>query len=433
MATGMLDGASRISLWEATAVPAPDTMALDRDVSVDVGVIGGGFCGLSFGLRMAEAGISTAILEAQGPGFGGSGRNGGQVITCFKDNPEDLIAAYGKERGERMSMVGAGAADLVQDLITRYQIDCAYRKNGVLICVPGKRGMPAIEERARQWQARGLDVRVLNRAETADLIGADLYEGAYHVPNGGGLNPLSFARGLARAAISQGAQLYTNSPAIKIDREGQAWRVKTPKGSVLANRVVIATGAYTTDLIPSLRRSVMPVQSIQVATDPLPEELRRRILPQGHVVADTRRLLLYFRFNERGSFVFGGRGSLGGEQIVDRHVEAVIDVMHRSFPETRDFPIRHVWAGQVDLTPERRVRLHEVAPGLISIIGFSGRGVAIAPAVGKAVAEAVIADDLQGGVIPVQPIRPVPFHSFRLPAMAIAAQWFRLLDKIDAQ
>jgi sarcosine oxidase len=359
-------------------------------------------------LHLAEAGIDTALLEAQGPGFGASGRNGGQVISCFKDDPESMVALFGKDVGERINALGANAGALVESLITRHGIDCAYRRDGWLMAVPGRRGLPALENRARQWQERGMPVRILNRSETTALVGADIYEAAYLNPMGGQLNPLSFARGLARGAIAQGVKLHTNSPVRSITREGQQWRVATAHGAVLANQVVVATGAYTTDVVPSLKESILPVQSIQVATPPLPEEIRRTILPLGHAVADTRRLLLYFRFNEQGRFVFGGRGSLNRDAVAANHAKAVVDSMCRSFPQLAGIPIDHVWAGQVDITPERRVRIHELADALAS-------------------------GNLRNAPLPVTPLRPVPFHSFRLPAMVLAAQWFRLLDKIDAQ
>ncbi|WP_342643323.1 NAD(P)/FAD-dependent oxidoreductase [Rhodoligotrophos ferricapiens] len=421
------------SLWAATAEPEPATIALAGEARADVAVVGGGFCGLSCALHLAESGVDTVLLEAQEAGWGASGRNGGQVIPCFKDDPETLIARLGEDLGERMSRLGAQAGDLVDSLISRHKIACAYRRNGWILGIAGTRGIPAMESRTRQWQARGLPVRLVDRDEMARLIGAPIYAAGYLDPRGAALNPLSFARGLAAAAIRQGARVHTGSAVTAIAREGQFWRVATASGAVVARQVVVATGAYSTDVIPELRRSILPVQSIQIATPPLPTELQRSILPEGHVISDNRRLLLYFRFNEQGRFVFGGRGSLGGESIAQSHVTALADTMRRSFPQLGAVGYDHVWAGQVDITPGRRLRVHEPSPGLITVIGFSGRGVAIAPAVGKAIAEAVVAGTLKDLPLPVTPMRPVPLHGLRLPAMSLAAQCFRLLDRLDAR
>lgn len=106
--------------------------------------------------------------------------------------------------------------------------------------------------------------------------------------------------------------------------------------------------------------------------------------------------------------------------------------MRRSFPQIGDVPVTHVWAGQVDITADRTLRVHEPAPGLVAVIGFNGRGVAIAPAVGKALAEALLAGSLERLPLPVTPLRPLPLHGLRKPAMALAVQWARLRDRLEA-
>ena len=419
------------SLWAATARPAPATTALEGEVVADVAVIGGGFCGLSCALHLAEGGAATVLLEAEGPGWGASGRNGGQVIPCFKDDPDSLIARLGPDLGEQMSALGASGGALVAGLIARFGIDCDFRPEGWVFGMHTEARLPALQDRARQWQQRGRPVRMIGREETAALLGTDLYVGGYLDPEGGALNPLSFARGLADATISSGARVFTGTPAQRLERDQGGWRVATDRGSVRASKVVVATGVYSGDLLPVLRRSVLPVQSVQVATEPLPEDLRRSILPRGHVASDTRRLLLYFRQDSAGRLVFGGRGALGGEQLSQVHVERVARAMQRTFPQVRDLPIEHSWAGQVDLTADRRLRVHELGPGLVAVIGFNGRGVALAPAVGKAVAGAVLAGSLADLPLPVTPARPVPFHAIRRPAMAVAVGWSRILDRIE--
>ena len=419
------------SLWAATARPAPRTHPLEGEALADVAVIGGGFCGLSCALHLAEGGAETVLLEAEGPGWGASGRNGGQVIPCFKDDPETLIARLGPDLGERMSALGASGGDLVADLIARHRIDCDFRREGWVLGVHARAGLPSMESRARQWQARGRKVRLMGRAETAELLGTDLYEAGYLDPAGGALNPLSFARGLAAAAMAHGARVFTGSAARGITREGSGWRVTTDRGVVLARRVVVATGAYSGDLIRGLGRTILPVQSVQIATEPLSDNVRRAVLPHGHVVSDTRRLLLYFRQDRAGRLVFGGRGSLGGERIRPAHVARIEAAMRRSFPQLGDVPVTHVWAGQVDITADRRLRVHQPAPGLVAVIGFNGRGVAIAPAVGKALAEALLAGSLRRLPLPVTPLRPLPLHGLRRPAMALAVQWSRLRDRLE--
>lgn len=419
------------SLWRATAQPEPDAPALTGEERTDVLVVGGGFCGLSCALHLAEGGCDTMLLESHGFGWGASGRNGGQLIPCFKDNPDDLIARHGAELGGAMADLGAAGGDLVADLIARHGIDCAFHRNGWIHAVHARSALPAIEQRARQWQARGRDVRILGQDEVAALTGFDGYVAGYLDPTGGGLNPMSLARGLAKAAQRLGARLHADSPALHITREGGEWRVRTPGGAVRCRQVVLATGAYSGDLLPALRRSILPMQSLQIATEPLPENLRAMILPRGHVVSDTRRLLLYFRLNEEGRLVFGGRGSTGGEAMKPAHLARLESTMRQNFPQIGDIPLRYRWAGQVDLTPERALRVHHPEPGFWAVIGFSGRGVAIAPAVGKALAGAVMQGNTDGLPLPVTKMRPLPFHALRRPAMAVAVGWAWLRDRFE--
>lgn len=418
------------SLWEATATPAPASASQDGNMRTEVVVVGGGFCGLSCALHLAQNGVDTVLLEAQSPGWGASGRNGGQLIPCFKADPEDLIERLGPDLGGAMADLGAGAGDLVAGLIERYGIDCGFHRDGWILGVHSNAALPAVRERARQWQERGRDVRLLGREEVAALTGCDRYVAGYLDPTGGGLNPLSLARGLA-AAQEMGARLYTDSPALSIETDGKGWTVETGRGVVRCDQVVVATGAYSGNLIPELRRSILPMQSLQIATEPLPETLRKTILPKGHVVSDTRRLLTYFRVTEEGRLVFGGRGSTGGENMKSAHLVRLEAAMRGCFPQIGTIPVTYRWAGQVDLTPERALRVHCPKPGLWAVIGFSGRGVAIAPAVGKALASAVMARDARHLPLPVSPVRPVPFHGLRRPAMALAVGWSWLRDRIE--
>ncbi|QIE46717.1 FAD-binding oxidoreductase [Pseudohalocynthiibacter aestuariivivens] len=423
-----------LSLWEATARPAPESVPLEGTTQADVAVIGGGFCGLSCALRLASGGADTVLLEAEAPGFGASGRNGGQLISGFKDDPETLIALHGPERGEAIARLGVSAGDMVADLIAEHRIDCAFHRDGWIQAIHTESELPRLENRARQMRARGQNVQMLDRTEVAALTGTDIYAGGYLDADGGGLNPMSLARGMAEAAQGAGARIHTDSPATAVTRDAKGgWCITTPRGTLHAAQVVMATGVHSGAVTPALQRSVLPVQSIQIATAPLPPDVRGTLMPEGHVVSDTRRLLLYFRVTEEGRLVFGGRGALGGEAIRAGHVDMLERTMRRSFPQITDAPVTHHWAGQVDLTVDRRLRIHWDEHGLWSVIGFSGRGVAIAPAVGRAVADAVLAQSPRDLPLPITPVRPVPFHALRKPAMSVAIGISRLRDRLEGR
>jgi glycine/D-amino acid oxidase-like deaminating enzyme len=419
------------SLWAATAEPASKSAVLEGETSVDVAIVGGGFCGLSAALHLAEGGAGVAVLEAREPGWGASGRNGGQVIPGFKDPPSVLRRLYGEDLGQRMATLGAEAGDVVHDIITRHGIRCQYRRQGWINAIHGTKALALAEQRAAEWQALGAPIRMLDRRETASLIGTDGYIAGYLDPRGAALNPLSYARGLARAAMASGAAIYGRAPVRAFERRGNRWRLSAPGGIVSAAHVLVATGAYSDGVVPGLERTILPVQSIQVATRPLSDNVRATVLPKGHVASDMRRLVLYFRLDEDGRLVFGGRGSIRSEAVKPAHVSSIVAAMRRTFPQIGDIAIDYVWAGQVDVTPGRRLRVYELGPGLWAVIGFSGRGVAQATAVGKAMAGSLAKGGLDALPLPVVPLRPLPLHALRLPAMAAVTAWSRIVDRLE--
>lgn len=420
------------SLWAHTAEQAPPTPPAAGSIDADTVIVGGGYCGLSAALHLAEHGAKVVLLESYEPGWGASGRTGGQVITGWKELPDAMERRLG-DRGRLLTAIGAGAGKLVFDLIARFGMHCAARQDGWLQAIHGREALEQATDRARQWQARGRPVRITDRAETAALLGSNGYEAGYLDPEGGCLNPVSYARGLARAALVKGAAVHGGSPATSLARDGSGWRVTTAGCEVRAKSLLVATGAYTDALVPGLKRTVLPVQSIQIATGPLPPDLRATILPRGHVASDTRRLLLYFRFNEEGRLIFGGRGSLAGDGIAASHVRAIEQGMKRIFPQVGDVGIDFKWAGQIDITADSRLHVHEIGPNGWVVVGFNGRGVAQATAIGKAVADRIASGRPEDLPLPATPIRPVPLHGLRLPVMAAVASWLRFRDALEAR
>src|SRR6516164_10677215 len=196
------------ALWAATSPPAPATPPLDESTSADVCVIGGGYAGLSTALHLAERGTKVVLLEARGVGFGGSGRNGGQVIPGLKYNPDELVAMFGEERGRRLVDFVGGTADLVFDLIARHRMDVPRVRNGWIQGAHTPAAAALVERRAAQWQKHGAPVRVLDKAEADRLLGTEKYLGGWRARRGGAIQPLAYARGLAQAALAAGVRIH---------------------------------------------------------------------------------------------------------------------------------------------------------------------------------------------------------------------------------
>jgi glycine/D-amino acid oxidase-like deaminating enzyme len=419
------------SLWTATALPGPACPPLSGEPRADVCVIGGGFTGLSAALHLAGTGAEVVVLEAGEPGVGASGRNGGQVIPGLKLDPDELEAHYGPERGARLTELVGGAADFVFDLVERHAIECEARRDGWIKAAHSPVALRAAGQTVEQWRRRGAPVEALDRVQIAELTGADGYLGGFVDHRAGVLHPLRYARGLARAAERVGARLHGQTLATGLERRGSDWRVATAHGAVRTSQVVIATNAYS-DLAgpsgpwPGLARTVIAVYSYIVATAPLPDEVRRTILPKGHAVSDSRRLLRYFRLDAAGRLVMGGRGRYR-ESSDPADYGAVVASARELYPQLGAPGWEFRWGGKVALTLDHLPHLLALAPGVHAGLGYNGRGVAMATLMGK-----LLADRVQGrddGVFPTTPLRPVPLHRWRRPVVELATAWKRLCDR----
>jgi glycine/D-amino acid oxidase-like deaminating enzyme len=417
------------SLWAATAEPAAPTPPLSGPAEADVCVIGGGFTGLSTALHLAQAGKQVVLLEAAEPGWGASGRNGGQVNPGWKVLPSEIRARYGEARGERVARMANATCDLVFDLIGRFAIPCDALRPGYLQAAFGRRGRQAQESWAREWSGYGAEVELLNRRAFADLLGTDAYRSGMRDARGGNLQPLSYARGLAKAAAGLGAQLHGGSPATGLEPQGAGWRVATPAGRVSAEQVVIGTNGYTGDLWPSLKQAVVPAASFIVASRPLGRNLAASLLPGRHAVSETRRVLYYFRMDRDDRFVFGGRGKLFGS-VDDGSMDHLKAAARRLYPQLSEVDWDYSWGGYVAVTRDHMPRLMRLAPGVFAGLGYNGRGVAMATMMGKQLSLAVLGDDPD---MSVDALRPVLFHGLRQVGITwhlLSGRWLDWLDQL---
>ena len=417
------------SLWADTANPAPSRPVLAGNATADCLVIGAGFTGLSAALHLAEAGRDVVLLDARSPGWGASGRNGGQVNPGLKDGPDALAARFGADLGGRMARLSGGGGDLVFDLIERHGIACDAARVGWIRAAHTPRALAGLRAVAAEWRAMGAPVDDLDAVEMARLLGTGDYVGGIIDRRGGNLHPLNYALGLAQAAERAGARLHGDSPVTAIDADGGQVKVRTPAGQVRARCALVCTNAYTGDLAGPLGRTIVPVTSVQVATAPLSGNLAASILPGGHAPSDTRRLLVYFRKDAAGRFIIGGRGAMADRDVLKRQ-QALRDTAVRLYPQLAGATWSHAWGGDVALTRDHLPGLHLVAPGVMAGLGYNGRGVGMATVMGKLLARWAAGADPETLDFPVTAPRPIPFHRFRKVGVGSTIAAYRLLDRL---
>jgi len=417
------------SLYADTAIPPLALPRLEGETRAAVVVVGGGITGLSSALHLAERGVDTLLLEAQEPGWGASGRNGGQVNPGLKPDPVEVETSFG-ELGRRMVRFSYAAPEALFRLVERHQIRCEARQTGTLRAAVNAKTLAGLETLAAQYAARGLNgARLLDATAAAEATGTRRYRAILRDPTGGSVNPLGYARGLAGAALAAGARLHAHSPATGLQRLADGtWRVSTPKGQIIADRLVIGTNGYTDDLWPGLRRSVVPVWSGITATEPLPEAVAAQIMPGGGVLYELGSITVYYRMDVGNRLLMGGRSKLhhmGGPDgfgFLQRYAEKL-------WPAVRGIRWTHGWNGQLAMTPDHYPHLHEPAPGVLIALGYNGRGVAMATAMGGIVARRIAGESEESLDMPITGLKPIPFHAAWPLAVQGRILWGRIADR----
>lgn len=396
------------NLYRDTAEPAVATPPLDGDSRADVAVVGGGFTGLSTALHLAEKGAKVVLLEAEEPGWGASGRNGGQVNPGLKHDPDTVERDFGPDLGRRMNTLAGAAPQYVFDLIQRHGIACEARRNGTLRAAIAPKHAAAVRVTVEQMRRRQAPVKLLSGKELADMTGTERYQVALFDPRGGDLNPLSYARGLARAAMGAGAAVHGRTPATNLRKQAELWQVTTPSGTVTAPQVVLATNGYTDDLWPALRRSVVPVFGAIAATAPLPDSVARAVMPSRAVLYESGAITVYYRVDAGGRLLIGGRGPQT-EISSTAPLSHLLNYAHKLWPALKDVAWTHAWGGRLAMTQDSYSHWHEPAKGVMACLAYNGRGVAMATTMGALMAKRIL-DPAAPCDMPITDLKPIPMH-----------------------
>ena len=419
------------SLWSNTAAPDVQSTALQGAVTVDVVIVGAGFTGCAAALSLAQRGVRVKVLEAKTVGWGASGRTGGQVIPGLKYDPDELEAMFGSDLGPRMVAAAGGVGDEVFGLIERHAISCDAQRKGWLQPAYSTKSLDLALRRCETWQRRGADVTPVDRSRMAQLLGTEHYLGGWEDRRAGHVQPMSYVRGLALAAQRAGAEIHIESPARSLTKQGSKWRVSTPKGSVEADQVLIATNGYTDGLWPGLSRTVVPMMSYQAATVPISEALGKSILPEGHAASDTRRLLWYFRRDAHGRLIMGGRApyreDLGADD--DNYVRTAVN---RLYPQLTNTPFEFHWAGRVAMTQDHIPHLNQLDQGLWAALGYNGRGVGMATLLGRLLADLASGVPAKDVPFPVTSMHPIVGYPFTRLVARVLVSYYRVRDELEA-
>ena len=424
----MLNNPRSHGLWERTAPAPPPTAALSESRKADVVVVGGGFTGVSAALHLAQGGAKVVVLEAVELGFGGAGRNVGLVNAGMWVMPNILVDTLGTEYGERLLKFLGDAPGAVFDLIDKHGIDCEVERSGTLHCAVGAKGLQELEERAAQWQSRGAPVRVLSAAETAAKTGTSAYAASLLDLRAGTIQPLAYVRGLAGAAITAGADIYTGSPALAADQVSGKWEVRTAGGNVTTDWIVVATDAYSTAPWAELRTEQVHLPYFNFATEPLSSDLQASILPERQGAWDTKEVLRSFRFDRAGRLIFGSVGALRGTGTAIHRAWAR-RTLKALFPNIGSVRFESEWYGLIGMTENNLPRFHRLDHNVIAVSGYNGRGIAPGTVFGRALADRILGRlDERDFPLPLSAPTPPRFRTAREAYYEAGAQLAHLVE-----
>ncbi len=359
--------------WEQVPRPRLPDRALPK--TVDVAVIGAGYTGLHAALQTARGGRTTIVFDAEDAGWGCSTRNGGQISTSIKPSFEQLARRHGSQRAFEILKEGQRSLDWIADFVRSEAIDCDFGQVGRFHAAHNAAQYKALGARiASQPKGLEVDAFMLTRAQQRSELGSDAYWGGVVYTRHCSVDPARYHQGLLERVLSAGAQLAPNCAVTAIEKQGALFRISTPRGSVVARDVVVATNGYTGGLTPWLQRRVIPIGSYMIATEALPEGMMDSLIPNNRIVSDTRRVVYYYRASpDRRRILFGGRVSyhetdprVSGPKL---HADMV-----QIFPQLRDTRVSHSWCGFVAYTFDELMHLGK-RDGLHYAMGYCGAGV----------------------------------------------------------
>lgn len=378
--------------------PALVLEPLSEALEAEVCVVGGGLAGLATCLSLVERGLDVVLIEGGNPGDGASGRNGGMASSGFTRGALDLESSLGTEHAQRIYAHSVAALDLIRQRVQRYGI-AADLVPGVLVAsfFDDPKGLRAEAEALNERFATRVELR--SRDWMAATYKTARYTEGLFDPDGFHLDPLALNRGYARASLAAGARLFAHTRATAVERAGAGWRVQTagshgrhahPPASVTAKHVVLATNVYGDGMLPLLRRSLLPVATYVIVTEPL-GDLLGEVIKAPYAVFDDRFAVGYYRPLADGRLLWGGRVSLRERQP---HLDSLMrrDLAH-VYPQLAHVPIAQAWAGRMGFARHKMPLLGRIEPGLWMNTAYGGHGLNTTTMGGDLVARAIAAND----------------------------------------
>lgn len=399
--------------WWDAAPPATGEPDAGPPATTDAVVVGSGHTGLSAALTLVRAGRATIVLDAEAPGHGASTRNAGYVGRTLYAKFRKLEKRYGTAKAAALAREGIAANEFVAALIEREQLACRYVACGRFIAAETTRHYDAM---AREFEALGrhvpIRVDMVPRAEQRREIASDRYAGGAVLHATGALHPGLYHRELMDRVKRAGARVLGHTPVTGIVRDGDRFTVATPKGTVSAGKVIVATNGYTGNATPALRRRIVPVSAYMIATEPLGAERMAALLPTLRTMIDTKINIFWARPSPDGErMLFGARTGIDDGPL-EHKAARLHEHMLEVFPQLAGTRLSHCWTGNMgftfDLLPH-----HGTIDGVHFAAGFCGVGIPMGSFLGHKTALKVLGERDAATAFDDLPFPTRPFYTGR--------------------
>lgn len=423
------DGRYPGSYYAASRNIVREPVRLEGLAETDVCIIGGGYTGLSTAIHLTEKGYKVTLVEGAQIGWGASGRNGGQIVNGLNAGLDKIKRNYGDDAARFVGSMVQEGAQTIYRLVDQYGIDCDLKRGNIYAAYTSAH-MREFEAKKALWESYGMkDHVMLDREAIREEVGTEAYVGGMLDTSGGHMHPLNLALGEARALESLGGAIYELSPVTRVDHAGPRPVVYTEKGRVEARIVVACGNAYLGKVIPELTDRVLPASTQIIATEPLSEELAKKLIPGDKCVEDARYILDYFRLSADRRMLFGGGTIYGGTDPADI-VAKIRPNMVKVFPELANVKIDYAWSGNFAISFTRVPQMGRLSPNVYFAHGYSGHGVTGTHLFGKILAAAIDGDQARFDRFAAMPWYPFPGgRMFRAQYSTLGSWWYGFKDR----
>lgn len=422
-----------VPYWQDTATPFAGASTGPLPGKVDAVVIGGGFTGLSAALALAKSGASVVLLEAGRVATGASGRNGGHVNNGLAHDFASIAASLGLERARALYQAFDAAVDTVERIVAEEAIACDFRRSGKIKLAAKPQHYEKLAKSFEVLQREvDADTVLIPKARLREEVGSDLYHGGLVYKKSAQMHMGRFGAGLATAAARHGAQIFEDTPVTGMTRlQGRAHRIETPRGSIEADQVLVATGPSQKGPFGYFRRRLVSVGSFIVATTPLSAAQCRSIMPGRRNGTTSRIIGHYFRLSPDDRLIWGGRARFAmSNPTSDAKSGRILEAgLREAFPQLGHVGLDYCWGGLVDMTADRLPRGGE-QDGLLYAMGFSGHGAQMSVHMGQCMAA------VMGGRPEANPLREldwpvVPGHFGPAWFLPLVGLYFGIKDRFQ--